>query len=133
MAICYISCYILFYLFIVPPFDVTISQDYSDPLYTGTNLTITCNIELSSLVDIPVSVSNQWTRDGADIMESTITSDLVEVTALRHTATLEFYPLYHTTDNGLYQCSVMISSEEEFVNSSGISNNASTTLDVLGK
>ena len=117
---------------LVPPFDVTISQDYSDPLYTGTNLTITCDIELSSLVDIPVNVSNNWTRDGADIMESTITNDLVEVTSLKHTATLEFYPLYHATDDGLYQCSVMISSDDdEYVNS--ISNSASTTLDVLGK
>ena len=118
---------------IVPTFDVTISQDYSYPLYTGTNLAITCDIKLSSLVDIPVNVSNQWTRDGADIMESTITSDLIEVTALKHTATLEFYPLYHATDDGVYQCSVMISSDEEFVNSNGISNSASTTLDVLGK
>ena len=100
-------------------------------MYTGTNLTITCNIELSNLVDIPVNVNNQWTRDGADIVESTITSDLVKVTAFKHTATLEFYPLYHATDDGVYQCSVMISSEEEFVNS--ISNSASTTLDVLGK
>ena len=115
-------------------FDVTISQDYSDPLYTGTNLTITCNIELSSLVDISVNVNNQWTRDGADILESTITSDLFEVTALTHTATLEFYPLYHVTDDGVYQCSVMISNDDEYVNSNVISlNSASTTLDVLGK
>ena len=102
-------------------------------MYTGTNLTITCNIELSSLVDIPVNVSNQWNRDGADIMESTTTSDLIEVTALRHTATLEFYPLYHATDDGLYQCSVMISNDEDYVNSNVVSNSASTTLDVLGK
>ncbi len=120
-------------MFIVPPFDVTISQDYIDPLYTGTSLTITCDIELSSLVDIPVTVSNQWTRDGADIMESTITGDLVEVTALEHIATLEFYPLYHATDDGVYQCSVMISSGEQYVNTNGLSNSASTTLDVLGK
>ena len=120
-------------LFIVPPFDVTISQDSSDPLYTGTNVAVTCNIKLSSLVDIPVSINNQWTRDGADIMESTITSDLIEDTALNHTATLEFYPLYHATDNGVYQCSVLISSGEEYVHPNGISNSASTTLDVLGK
>ncbi len=36
-----------FYLYsIVPPSDVAISQDYTDPLYTGTNQTITCSVVL---------------------------------------------------------------------------------------
>ena len=34
-------------VYIVPPFDVTISQDCSDPLYTGTNFAIHCKIELN--------------------------------------------------------------------------------------
>ena len=102
-------------------------------MYTGTNFAIHCKIELNSLVDIPVSVSNQWTRDGADILETTIASDLVEDTVLEHTATLEFYPLYHATDDGVYQCSVIISSGEEYINPNGLLSSASTTLNVLGK
>ncbi len=78
---------------IVPPFDVAISQDYTDPLYTGTNLTITCSITLDSLVNIPVIVNNQWTRNANGIPEATITEDLVINTNLTYTATLEFFPL----------------------------------------
>ena len=34
---------------------------------------------------------------GLILLETTIASDLVEDTVLEHTATLEFYPLYHAT------------------------------------
>ena len=54
----------------VPAFDITISQDYTAPLYTGTNLTIMCSISLNSLVDIPVTVSNNWTRNNSEITET---------------------------------------------------------------
>ncbi len=120
-----------FYLYsIVPPFDVAISQDYTDPLYTGTNQTITCSITLDSLVNIPVIVNNLWTRNGNGITETTITDDLVINTNLTYTATLEFFPLYHMTDDGNYQCSVDVVTDNYVTN---ISNIASATIDVLGK
>ena len=127
----YAMCHVLF--LIVPPFNVAISQNYNDPIYTGTNLTLTCDIELNSLVDIPYTVANQWTRNDLEITQDTITSDLVEVTTLEHTATLQFNTLYHVTDDGVYECSVMITSNEEYVNPDEVSNNDSTMLDVLGK
>ena len=120
----------------VPPIGVAISQAYTDPLYTGTNQTLTCVIVLNSLVDIPVTVTNQWTRNGTDITEDTITSDLVEDSTLNYTATLVFFPLNHVTDDGEYQCSVQVVAEvidNNYVSASGISNSASTTLNVLGK
>ena len=122
-----------FYLYsIVPPFDVAISQDYTDPLYTGTNLTITCSITLDSLVNIPVIVNNQWTRNGNVITEATIAEDLVINTNLTYTATLEFFPLYYMTDDGNYQCSVDVipNVTDDYV--TNISNSASVTIDVLG-
>ncbi len=123
-----------FYLYsIVPPFDVTISQDYSDPLYTGTNLTITCSITLDSLVNIPVIVNNQWTRNGNVITEVTIVEDLVINTNLTYTATLEFFPLYYMTDDGDYQCSVDVIPDVTDNYVTNISNSASITIDVLGK
>ncbi len=126
--------FLYFYLYsIVPPFDVAISQDYTDHLYTGTNQTITCSITLDSLVNIPVIVNNLWTRNANGITETTITEDLVINTNLTYTATLEFFPLYHMTDDGNYQCSVdMIPNvTDNYVTS--ISNSASATIDVLCK
>ncbi len=123
-----------FYLYsIVPPFDVAISQDYTDALYTGTNLTIACTITLDSLVNIPVIVNNQWTRNGNVITEVTIVEDLVINTNLTYTATLEFFPLYYMTDDGDYQCSVDVIPDVTDNYVTNISNSASITIDVLGK
>ena len=118
---------------IVPPFDVAISQDYNDPLYTGTNLTITCSITLDSLVDIPVIVNNIWTRNGSVITENTITENLITNSNISYTATLEFFPLYSLTDDGEYQCSVALYADvlDDYV--ANASSSASTSIDVLGK
>ena len=49
---------------------------------------------------------------------------------LNHTAILDFYPLYHMTDDGMYQCSIDVMANDSFV--TDISNSASVTIDVLG-
>ena len=80
-----------------------------------------------------MTVTNQWTRNGADITENTITSDLVEDSTLNYTATLVFFPLNHATDDGVYQCSVQVAADvsDNYVTSQASS--ASTTLVVLGE
>ena len=80
-----------------------------------------------------MTVTNQWTRNGADITEDTITSDLVEDSTLNYTATLVFFPLNHVTDDGVYQCSVQVNADvsDNYVTSQ--TSNASTTLAVLGE
>ena len=91
---------------------MTISQSYTDTLYSGTPLNITCDLELPGLVDIPVVVSNQWTTTDNAIIPSaddtTITDSLTSSSNLQHTATLSFYPLNDVTDSRGYQCNIMI-------------------------
>ena len=102
---------------------MTISQSYTDTLYSGTPLNVTCDLELPALVDIPVVVSNQWTTtDNANIPsadDTTITDDLTSSSNLQHTATLFFYPL-NVTDSRGYQCNIMIVANDvtgnDFVN-----------------
>ena len=115
--------------------DVTISQSYYDPLFTGTNLTITCDITLSNLVDIPVIVSNVWTRDGSEINENTIMGDFVKLTDLSYTTSLEYYPLNSFTDDGQYKCLVKVIPKmmDDFEYLTNRTNSASTVLDVFGK
>ena len=123
-----------FFPCIVPPFNVTISQSYYDSLYTGTNLTISCDIALSSLVNIPVLITNEWTRNGSQISENTITEDLVKFNSLNFAARLEFFPLNSLTDDGEYQCSVKVNPnvQNEIVYITSIENDTSISLDVLG-
>ena len=136
LYLCTNAVLIVYSFCIVPPFNVTIYQSYYDSLYAGTNLTIFCDITLSSLVNIPIKVSNEWTRNGSQITEDTIREDLSKIISnLTYTASLEFYPLNDLTDDGEYRCTVRVSSDEMDENSytTNITNNASTSLDVLGK
>ena len=124
---------IYFYSLIVPPFTVDISRDYSDTLYAGTPLTLTCDITLDDLVDIPVIVTNQWTRNMMIITEPTITESLTETDTNRYTATLYFYPLSATYDNGEYQCTVLVTANTVDNYTTNITNETSIDVVVEGE
>ena len=104
---------------VVPPVNLTVSQSYTDTLYSGTPLNISCNLELPVLVDIPVTVSNQWTTtNGVNIPsadDTTITDGLTSSSNLHHTATLSFYPL-NVTDSRGYQCNMRITANDDMRN-----------------
>ena len=114
---------------------MTISKSYTDTLYSGTPLNITCDLELPGLVDIRVVVSNQWTTtDNASIPsadDTTITDGLTSSSTLQHTATLSFYPL-NVTDSRVYQCNLMIVAYDmtgnNFVNPFNVMNNTSIVV-----
>ena len=110
-----------------------ISRDYSDTLYAGTPLTLTCDITLDDLVDIPVIVTNQWTRNMMIITEPTITESLNETDTNRYTATLYFYPLSATYDNGEYQCTVLVRADTDDNYTTNITNETSIDVVVEGE
>ena len=112
---------------------VDISQNYLGTLYAGTPLTLTCDITLDDLVDIPVNVTNQWTRNMMDITESTITESLIQTDTNRYTATLEFYPLSATYDSGEYQCAILVTADSDDNYTTNITNETSTDVVVEGE
>ena len=103
---------ICFFLFIVPPVIVTISKEHDDTLYAGTQFFIKCDIMLDPLVTIPVTVTNQWTRNGTNVpmgsSDATITEGLNMINTLHYNATLMFYPLDNADDSGMYTCNVRV-------------------------
>ena len=125
-----ISLYLIFYSLTVLPFTVDISRDYSGTLYAGTPLTLTCNITLDDLVDIPVIVTNQWTRNMMNITEPTITESLIQTDTNHYTATLDFYPLSAVYDNGEYKCTVLVTADTYVTN---IISDASTDIVIEGQ
>ena len=123
-----------YYSLTVPPFAVDISIDYIGTLYAGTPLTLTCNIILDDLVDIPVMVTNHWTRNMMVITETTITEFLIETDTNHYTATLDFYPLSATYDNGEYTCTVLVTADTDEDNyTTNIINKTSTNVVVEGE
>lgn len=115
---------------------MAISQSYTDTLYSGTPLDISCDLELPALVDIPVNVSNQWTTTGdADIPsneDTTVTADLIRANNLEHTATLSFYPI-NVTDSRDYRCNLGIVANDivgnEFVNPLNVMDSTSIVVE----
>ena len=129
----------------VPPVPVELSMDYEDPLYAGTNLTLTCSTDLDeNLVDVPVALSTSWTRNNVPVITDSTHSEeqpsLVNTTLLTYAATYSFTPLddkFDSTDmgdSGAYQCdlTVMPDVSDSFVRPRNDSS-TSNVITVLGE
>ena len=81
----------------------------TDPLYTGTNVTLTCNIVLNDQVDSPVIVNVTWTGPGGEIT-SVILSGIAESPS-PFQATLTFAPLI-SSDDGNYTCEATVGPDD---------------------
>ena len=98
------------------------SMDYGDPLYAGSNLTLTCSTDLDkNLVDIPVVVSSSWMKNYAPVITDSTHSEqqpfVANSTLVTYVATYSFTPLddkFNNTDSsdmgdsGAYQCELMV-------------------------
>ena len=122
-------------------------MDYVDPLYAGTNLTLTCSTDLDEdLVDIPIALSTSWTRNGVPVITDSTHSEeqplLVNSTLLLYAATYSFTPLddkfdssdsSDMGDSGTYQCDLIVTSDfgDSFVRPGNGSDTSNIT--VLGQ
>ena len=90
----------------VPPPNVTLTVNYTPPLYVGTGLTLTCTVTLNPYVDDGERVLTEWSgpRD--------ISSDRYSVTGASgsgstYTGSLTISPLADL-DDGTYTCTVTV-------------------------
>ena len=79
------------------------------PLYTGTNVTLTCNIVLNDLVDSPVIVNVAWTGPGGEITSIELSG--IAESSSPFQATLTFAPL-NSSDDGNYTCEATVSPDD---------------------
>ncbi|XP_019851153.1 PREDICTED: uncharacterized protein LOC105312503 [Amphimedon queenslandica] len=118
-----------------PPVLVTISKEHDDILYAGTPFFIKCDIMLDPLVTIPVTVTNQWTRDGTNVpmgsSDDTITEGLNMINTLHYNATLMFYPLDNADDSGMYTCNVEVTAPNSYMYLRNTSANVNTSITVI--
>ena len=68
-----------------------------------------------------------------NITEPTITESLIETDTNHYTATLDFYPLSATYDNGEYQCTVLVTADTTDNYTTNIINETSTDVVVEGE
>uniref|UniRef100_A0A1X7UP85 Uncharacterized protein n=1 Tax=Amphimedon queenslandica TaxID=400682 RepID=A0A1X7UP85_AMPQE len=118
-----------------PPVIVTISKERDDTLYAGTLFFIKCDIMLNLLVTIPVTITNQWRRDGTNVpmgsSDATITEDLNIINISHFNATLIFHPLDNADDSGMYTCNVEVTAPNSYTYLRNTSASANTSITVI--
>ena len=113
-----LMCLILLFLpnTTVPSPSVSISHDGgTESLYSGTSLTLTCVVTVSSnAVDISqVVVNSTWSKDGSPLPTQTraVVTPFLEFSNSNNSfmSTINFSPLDDAADSGVYSCSVTLS------------------------
>ena len=127
---------VIFVFFIVPPVNVSISQEHTGTLYAGTPFFFKCDIIVSPLVTIPFTVTNQWTRNDTNVpmgpSDDTITDELNMIDRLNYNATLTFYPLDNADDSGVYICNVEVTAPSNYTYLRNTSASAIASITVTG-
>ena len=94
-------------------------------------------VDLKPLVTIPVTVTNQWTRDGTNVpmgsSDATITEGFDMINTSYYSATLMFYPLDNADDSGVYTCNVEVTAPNSFTYLRNTSANTNTSMTVISK
>ena len=99
---------------------VTISSDPISPIRpVGSDVTLTCTVELSPAVDVPVTLNTVWT--GPEVVTLSTTTPVEE--DLISTATVNSFG---RDQSGNYTCRATVSSASSFLTDSGLKSGTAT-------
>ena len=93
------------HLHTVPQPIVRLVSDTPNPIRSGSSPILTCAVELSPAVDVPVTVSTVWTGPDGSILMSAAPPVMKSFTHYTSEAKLNYVEL---TDSGNYNCTVSI-------------------------
>lgn len=99
---------------LVPAPTINISGLTNKLLYTGTNLFLTCTLELNSAVDSEFRVAGVWRR-GGEMINSSRRVNISETALIRpsvYQTTISIRPISDTMDSGSYSCHSSIPSDQ---------------------
>ena len=103
----------------------------SNPIWPiGSNVTLTCTVELSSEVDVPVTVNTVWT--GPDGFSTNITAQPVMESNTTYTSTV-IIKSFRRDQSGSYTCLATLTFESSFVETSPKSGITSVTTGIIKK
>ena len=84
---------------------VRLVSDTPNPILSGSSLTLTCAVELSPAVDVPVSISTAWSGPDGSVLMSPAPPLMKSVTHYTSKAKLNYV---ESADSGIYNCTVSI-------------------------
>ena len=92
-------------ILIVVPSNVTLSSSHSNPVQpVGSDVTLTCNVELSPAVDVPVTVNTVWTGPNG-FSENGIAQRMGSTTTYTSTAMVSSFG---RDQSGVYNCTAAV-------------------------
>ena len=107
------------------PLSVVLTSDPLSPIRPiGSNVTLTCTIELSLLVNVPVTVNTEWT--GPDGFMTTNIAQRVNIGSTTTYTSKATVFSFRRTHSGKYICSAAITSLSPFLLDSDTSSATST-------
>ena len=119
----------LFSFISVPNPTVTVTSDQPNPIGSvGANVTLTCIVELSPAVDVPVTVNTEWT--GPYWFRTTNTAQPVIGSTTTYTSTA-MVSSFGRDQSGDYTCTATVSSTSSLLTSSG--SHSGTTNVIVGE
>ena len=101
----------IFLYTIVPTPTVNITSNQTGIITAGSSVTLTCNVELSPLVDVPVNVNTVWT--GPDNFNSNMMAQQMGSTTT-YTSTV-MVSSFGRDQSGDYTCTATVSSNTSLV------------------
>ena len=119
---------------VMPPPPIISGSPRNTSFFQGLDLTFTCSITLSDVVDTPVTVQGNWNRNGTELTDGAengrITIINPSMSSPPFDITLRFNAL-SVTDAGTYECDVTVTPQDTaFISTATTSN--SRTVNVSG-
>jgi hypothetical protein len=84
---------------------VRLVSDTPNPILSGSSTTLTCAVELSPAVDVPVAISTAWTGPGGSTLTFGAPPMMKSLTHYTSKANLNYV---ESADSGNYTCTVSI-------------------------
>ena len=102
------------YTTVPAPTSVSVNSDPFSPIIAESNVTLTCSVELSPAVDVPVTVNVQL----SDPAGSPLTTTIPSISGFTYTSTA-MVSAFGRDQSGVYTCTATVSSTSSFLTDSG--------------
>ena len=96
---------------------VNLSLSRDNDILAGSPLTMICDVDVDDQVDIPIYVDIEWTMSGSPLTSNDriTVGDVNETGFNQYRSQVIFSTLSSTHDSGQYNCTVNITSGEDYI------------------
>ena len=101
--------------FVVPTPTVAIISNTTSPVSVGSDVTLTCTVDLDPVVDVPVTVNTVWTGPAGFVRTTTAQPVMGSTTTYTSTAMVSSFG---RDQSGVYTCTATVNSTSSFIDGS---------------